>query len=110
MEFNAHVTKITEDKVYYDVDGEEKSLENDFVFAMTGYRPDVDFLTNVGINVDRKTGKPEIDEETLETNLENVYVAGVVISGFNGNETFIENGRFHGTYITQSILAKEQGN
>lgn len=108
MEFNAHVTKITEDKVYYDVDGEEKSLENDFVFAMIGYRPDVDFLANVGINVDRKTGKPEINEETFETNLENVYVAGVIISGFNGNETFIENGRFHGIYIAQSILAKEQ--
>ena len=108
MEFRANVTKITEDKVYYNVRGVEKSIDNDFVFAMTGYLPDIDFLTNIGVNVDPKTGKPEINEHTFETNLENVFVAGVIISGFNGNETFIENGRFHGKHIVQSIIEKEK--
>lgn len=108
MEFQANVTEITEDKVFYRVQDEEKVIDNDFVFAMTGYRPDIDFLTNIGIHVDPHSGKPEMNEETFETNLENIYVAGVIISGFNGNETFIENGRFHGKHIVRSILTKEK--
>lgn len=104
IEFCAEVTKITNDNVYYEVRGEEKVLKNDFVFAMTGYQPNIEFMKNLGINIDEDTGKPEYNEQTYETNVSGIYVAGVVISGFDGNETFIENGRFHGEKIAQSIF------
>ena len=107
MEFNAIVTEITENNVKYRVNNEVKHLKNDFVFAMTGYQPNISFLKKIGVNVDNTTGKPEKDENTFETNIPNLYVAGVIISGFNGNETFIENGRWHGKAIAASILKKD---
>lgn len=106
MVFQANVDEITEDKVLYHVKGKEQSIKNDFVFAMTGYKPDIEFLKRCNIDIDQKTGKPIRDEFTFETNVENVYVAGVIISGYNGNETFIENGRFHGKYIADAIVKK----
>lgn len=107
MEFNAIVTEITENNVKYRVNNEVKHIKNDFVFAMTGYQPNISFLKKIGVNVDNTTGKPEKDENTFETNIPNLYVAGVIISGFNGNETFIENGRWHGKAIAASILKKD---
>ena len=106
MKFGAIVKEITPDSVIYRANGEDREIENDFVFAMTGYRPDVDFLRNVGIKIDETTGKPMINK-SFETNIENIYVAGVIVSGYNGNETFIENGRFHAVDIVKSILCKE---
>ncbi|MEI3610809.1 YpdA family putative bacillithiol disulfide reductase [Pseudogracilibacillus sp. SO30301A] len=104
MEFHAIVTEITENNVIYRVNNEVKYIKNDFVFAMTGYQPNISFFKKIGVNVDNTTGKPEKDENTFETNIPNLYVAGVIISGFNGNETFIENGRWHGKAIAASIL------
>lgn len=103
MIFNATVCKITESAVFYKVGNEEKAIRNDFVFAMTGYRPDIDFLTSCGIEVDPKTGEPFYNEETYETNVAGLYVAGVVAAGFNNNKIFIENGRFHGGKIAESV-------
>lgn len=85
----------------------EYEIENDFVFAMTGYRPDMTLLSNAGVIIDTKTGKPLYNERTLETNIEDLYVAGVVASGNNNNEIFIENGRFHGKGIAESIREKQ---
>lgn len=106
MEFNANVTEITDDQVFYSVDGKEYAIKNDFVFAMTGYRPNVEFLEDIGVHVDKVSGRPEYNEETFETNVPGLYIAGVVASGFNNNEIFIENGRFHGEGITKSIVDK----
>ncbi|MBO1003069.1 YpdA family putative bacillithiol disulfide reductase [Pseudogracilibacillus auburnensis] len=110
MEFHANVTEITEENVFYEVKGKQKKIKNDFVFAMTGYEPDIPFLKRIGLNIDSTTGKPIINEQTYETNIPNIYVAGVVVSGYNGNETFIENGRFHGKQIATSIINKGQEN
>lgn len=107
MEFNANVTEITENNVIYHVNDEVKHIKNDFVFAMTGYQPNIPFLKKIGVTVDNVTGKPEKDENTFETNIPNLYIAGVIISGFNGNETFIENGRWHGKAIAASISQKD---
>lgn len=104
MIFQAEVTKITNNYVYYEVAGKEKVIKNDFVFAMTGYQPNIAFMKKIGIKIDEDTGKPHFNEQTYETNVNGIYVAGVVISGFDGNETFIENGRFHGEKIAQSII------
>ncbi|GGB33628.1 YpdA family putative bacillithiol disulfide reductase [Virgibacillus dakarensis] len=108
MEFNADVTEITDDAVYYSVNGEEKQIKNDFVFAMTGYRPDHQFLNDTGILVDEEDGRPYFNEETMETNIPGIYVAGVIASGYNNNIIFIENGRDHGKLIANSI-AKNKG-
>lgn len=106
LEFNADVTKITNDSLYYRVKDENKIIKNDFVFAMTGYQPNIEFIKKCGIEVDGQSGKPVKNENTFETNIPNLYVAGVIISGYNNNETFIENGRMHAYPIAQSILQK----
>lgn len=108
MEFNAHLREIMEDEVIYLKDGNEITIENDFVFAMTGYHPDHQFLKNMGVDIDAESGRPVFNSETMETNVDGIYIAGVIAAGNNANEIFIENGRFHGGLIASSILAKEQ--
>ncbi|WP_096270482.1 YpdA family putative bacillithiol disulfide reductase [Paucisalibacillus globulus] len=106
MEFNAIVTQITNEYVYYQVHGKEKRLDNDFVFAMTGYRPNFDLIKEIGVQFNEENGKPIYNEETYETNISNVFVAGVVAAGNNNNEIFIENGRFHGSKIAKTIASR----
>lgn len=108
MEFDAHIKEITENEVIYAKDGAEKRMKNDFVFAMTGYSPDHQFLKNMGIMIDEDTGRPLVNPETMETNMEGIYIAGVIAAGNNANEIFIENGRFHGGLIAQSIIEKAE--
>lgn len=104
MEFNAKVSEITDTKVFYEVNGEKKSIDNDFVFAMTGYKPDHGFLKQAGIAIGLQSGRPQFNEDTLETNVKGVYVAGVIAAGYNNNEIFIENGRHHGKLIANAII------
>lgn len=108
MEFDAHVKRIEEHTVTYTVGTEEYTIANDFVFAMTGYHPDHSFLTKMGVEIDRETGRPFYNEETMETNVEGIFIAGVIAAGNNANEIFIENGRFHGNGITKTIAMREQ--
>ncbi|MFD6440360.1 YpdA family putative bacillithiol disulfide reductase, partial [Peribacillus sp. NPDC060186] len=105
MEFNAVIDEITEESVIYHVGNEEKVIKNDFVFAMTGYHPDHSFLASMGIKIDKETGRPTYNEETMETNIEGIYIAGVLAAGNNANEIFIENGRFHGGLIAYHLAA-----
>lgn len=106
MVFNANVKEITENAVFYEVDGVERRIDNEFVFAMIGYQPDIKFLHDAGVETDPVSGTPAYDEDTYETNIQGIYVAGVVAAGFNNNAIFIENGRFHGEAIARSIAAK----
>jgi thioredoxin reductase (NADPH) len=108
MEFNAHVKEITEDAVIYEVEGETKKIKNDFVFAMTGYHPDHNFLKKMGVKVDPETGRPFYNPETMETNVPGIFIAGVIAAGNDANEIFIENGRFHGGQIAACIVKREQ--
>ncbi|ARK22863.1 YpdA family putative bacillithiol disulfide reductase [Sporosarcina ureae] len=103
MYFNADVTKINEKAVTVNQQGETFDLESDYVFAMIGYHPDHAFLRKIGIEVDETSGRPIFNEESMETNVENLFIAGVIAAGNNANEIFIENGRFHGGMIAQSI-------
>ncbi|MED4462907.1 YpdA family putative bacillithiol disulfide reductase [Metabacillus fastidiosus] len=107
MKFNASVKEITEASVVYVVDGEEKTIKNDFVFAMTGYHPDHQFLEKMGVDIESDTGRPVFTEETMETNVNGIFIAGVIAAGNNANEIFIENGRFHGGLIAQAIMQRE---
>ncbi|GGK06525.1 hypothetical protein GCM10007063_31360 [Lentibacillus kapialis] len=108
MEFNTHIKEITDDKVIYTTGSETKELENDYVFAMTGYKPDFQLLKQIGVQVDENTGRPFFDQKTMETNVSGVYVAGVIAAGYNNNEIFIENGRHHGAGIAEAIIEQNQ--
>ena len=87
-------------------EAETVRLENDFVFALTGYHPDFDFLRSAGVRIDPNTCRPECSTETRETNVAGLYLAGVIIAGMDTNEIFIENGRFHGKQIVDDIKWK----
>jgi thioredoxin reductase (NADPH) len=86
--------------------GEIVNIENDFVFALTGYHPDFKFLRDLGVDIDPKTQRPKCDLQTLESNVPGIYLAGVIIAGRDTNEIFIENGRFHGKQILGDIVKK----
>jgi len=106
MHFNTNVLEIREHEVILEIDGQEEVLQNDFVFAMTGYHPDHSFIRAMGVTIDDETGRPFITPETMETNIEGLFIAGVIAAGNNANEIFIENGRFHGDCIAQTIAKR----
>ena len=85
----------------------KETFANDFVFAMIGYHPDHQFLRQMGIDIDAASGRPSFNEETMETNVEDLFIAGVIAAGNNANEIFIENGRFHGQQIAAAIAKKQ---
>ncbi|NYF24483.1 YpdA family putative bacillithiol disulfide reductase [Sporosarcina sp. JAI121] len=103
MHFNANVVKITVDTVLIEKDGVLYEAENDYVFAMVGYHPDHTFLRKLGISIEEESGRPSFDEETMESNVKGLYIAGVIAAGNNANEIFIENGKFHGGIIAEAI-------
>lgn len=104
MEFEAVVNEIKEGQVsFYSKEKGHQVIPNDYVFAMTGYRPDHEFLRKMGIGIDIESGKPMFCEETMESNIRGIFIAGVIAAGNNANEIFIENGRFHGGLIAEEI-------
>jgi thioredoxin reductase (NADPH) len=103
--FNSTLTEVRENEVdLIGLDG-KITIQNDFVLAMTGYQPDLNFLKNSGINVsDDEQQIPEHDPETMETNMKGIYLAGVICGGLNTHAWFIENSRVHATRIVQNIV------
>jgi thioredoxin reductase (NADPH) len=102
--FEAEVKQIAQNWVCVRrLSGETLRLENDFVFALTGYHPDFDLLRSAGIEIDPQTVRPRCNPETLESNVPGIYLAGVIVAGMDTNEIFIENGRFHGKQIVAAI-------
>jgi thioredoxin reductase (NADPH) len=83
--------------------GGERKLDCDFVFALTGYKPDRDFLEKMSISIGEGL-RPRHNPETLETNVPGIYVAGVITAGSESSEVFIENSRHHGTKIVGHIV------
>ncbi|MDP1393933.1 YpdA family putative bacillithiol disulfide reductase [Lysinibacillus capsici] len=108
MLFNTNVLEIREHEVVLEVEGQEKIVKNDFVFAMTGYHPDHSFIKAMGVDIEEETGRPYVTPETMETNVEGLFIAGVIAAGNNANEIFIENGRFHGECIAQTIEQRKK--
>lgn len=101
--FNSSVQRIDADSVTLNTPEGEVTLKNDFVFALTGYRPDTEFLSRHGIAFDPETQRPRLNPDTLESERPGVYLAGVLVAGMHTNEIFIENGRFHGGQIAADI-------
>jgi thioredoxin reductase (NADPH) len=108
--FNTTVSLITEDSVTLQTPGGPKVIPNQFVFALTGYRPDFAFIESMGVRLDPDNARcPVCNRETLESNVPGLYVAGVVVAGERTNEIFIENGRFHGAVIAADLARKMTG-
>jgi len=101
--FHSSVKEIRQHDVVLATPDGDLTIKNDFVFAMTGYRPDFEFMARHGIHLDPVTSKPITDMNTLESERRGVYLAGVIVAGIHTNEIFIENGRFHGKLIAEAI-------
>jgi thioredoxin reductase (NADPH) len=81
----------------------EERLVADLVYVMTGFAPNTDLLRQIGVPIDSKTGIPKHNADTLETTVPNLFIAGVVVAGFDANKVFIENGRYHGDKIVARL-------
>jgi thioredoxin reductase (NADPH) len=102
--YNSAVKAIREHEVDIETADGIITIENDWVIAMTGYMPDLGFLKMMGINLSADdVMKPEYNEETQETNVKNLYLAGVICGGMNTHRLFIENSREHAVRIVQKI-------
>jgi thioredoxin reductase (NADPH) len=104
--FQSSVKEIHPHDVLLETPQGEVRLKNDFVFALTGYHPDYEFLKGVGVTLSSDECRPRVDPETLETNVPGIYVAGVIVAGSKTSEIFIENGRFHGQKIAADLAKK----
>jgi len=87
--------------------GDVRLVEAKQVFALTGYHPDYAFIESLGVKLDPVSRKPELNPNTLESNVKGIYLAGVVIGGKHTNEIFIENGRFHGKQIAAALRGNQ---
>jgi thioredoxin reductase (NADPH) len=104
--FNSELLAIEEGSVRIKTPEGELSLENDFVIAMTGYKPDFKMLEKLGVQVlDEQSNIPVYDPESMETNLPGLYLAGVVCGGMDTHKWFIENSRVHAEQIFRHIAA-----
>jgi thioredoxin reductase (NADPH) len=102
--FNAEVAEIRDNEIDIKTPEGIVTIENDYVIAMTGYQPNLDFLRKIGITLSAdEIMKPTYNDETQETNLPNVYLAGVICGGMDTHTLFIENSRIHAVKIIEKI-------
>jgi len=104
VRWNCRVTSIGHDTIYLrGALGDEHHIPASHVYLLTGFAPNVELLRNSGVEIDPQTGIPRHDPSTLETNVPGVFIAGVVVAGFDANKVFIENGRYHGDKIVARL-------
>ncbi|QXU41965.1 YpdA family putative bacillithiol disulfide reductase [Pedobacter sp. D749] len=101
--FYSELVEIREGEVDIKTPEGIKTIPNDFVIAMTGYQPDFSMLRKFGIDLP-ETLCPAYNEETMETNVKGLYLAGVVCGGLDTHKLFIENSRVHAEMIVKNIL------
>lgn len=104
--FNSELTEVREYEADIKTPGGTVTIANDFVMAMTGYKPNFNFLAKLGINLTEDKFIPQYNPETMETNLSGLYLAGVVCGGLDTHLWFIENSRIHAEMILKDILSK----
>ena len=105
--FDAVVTHIQEHCILVQTPDGEIELDNDYVLALTGYQPNFDFLENAGVVLsDNQKLFPTYNPLNMETNVNNLYLAGVICGGMETHKWFIENSRVHAEIIMQSIDKK----
>jgi thioredoxin reductase (NADPH) len=98
-----HVKEFTHDAVIVDGPAGNQRLPAKHTFALTGYHPDYGFIESLGVHLDPFTRKPTLEQNSLESNVPGIHLAGVVIGGRDTGEIFIENGRFHGKLIIDAL-------
>lgn len=106
--FNSSLTAVRENEVDIQTPDGKITIPNDFVMAMTGYKPNFDFLRKIGLQLSADKFIPHYNKETMETNLPGVYLAGVVCGGLDTHLWFIENSRIHADMIVNNIITKKQ--
>ncbi|MDP2686713.1 MAG: YpdA family putative bacillithiol disulfide reductase [Aequorivita sp.] len=105
--FNSEIEKITETEVFIKTPKGQKVVANDFVIALTGYKPDFQFLKSLGVELSGDENMfPKYNAETMETNVKGLYLAGVICGGMETHKWFIENSRIHAKIIAQNISDK----
>lgn len=106
--FNSTVKAIREKEIDIETPDGIITIPNDYVIALTGYQPNFDFLKKAGIKLsDDASLQPDYNPDTMETNMPNIYLAGVVCGGMNTHLWFIENSRDHAEKIVQAILNRK---
>ena len=102
--FHSTITNIREHEADILTPEGPLTIKNDWVLAMTGYQPNLQFLRTLGITLsDDEVMKPTYDEQTHESNCKNIYLAGVICGGMNTHRLFIENSREHAERIVRTI-------
>jgi thioredoxin reductase (NADPH) len=106
--FNTVVNEIREKEIVLDTPEGTLVLENDFVLALTGYTPNFEFLERIGIELSEDEKRlPNYNPDTMETNINGIYLAGVICGGMETHKWFIENSRIHAKIIIKDILQKK---
>lgn len=104
--WESRVKEIYPDAVLLTTRNGEVRLKADRVYVMTGFAPSLDLLRESGVQINPKTGIAAHDSETLETTIPGLFIAGVVVAGYDANKVFIENGRYHGDRIVARLLGQ----
>ena len=105
--YNTTIEKIREDELLLRTPEGTNTIQNDFVLALTGYRPNFSFLEKLGIELSKDEKKlPCYNEKTMETNVKGLYLAGVICGGMETHKWFIENSRIHAPMIVADIQSK----
>ena len=105
--YNATITAIRDNEVDINTPQGLVTIPNDWVIAMTGYQPDLSFLEKLGIQLSEdETRKPFYNNDTHETNVRGIYLAGVICGGMDTHSLFIENSREHAVKIIENMLQK----
>ena len=103
--FNSEITEIKERNITVKTPEKSLELKNDFVLAMTGYQPNYNLLENLNVEIlDDEFKTPSYNEKTMKTNIEGVFLAGVICGGLKTNKWFIENSREHSKKILSTII------
>ncbi|AOW19027.1 hypothetical protein LPB03_06940 [Polaribacter vadi] len=105
--YNSEVVEIKDTEIKIETPKGIETLQNDFVLALTGYKPNFSFLQSMGIKLSQDEQKiPVYNDETMQTNIKGIYLAGVICGGMETHKWFIENSRIHAKMIVKNILGK----
>ncbi|MDP5062218.1 MAG: YpdA family putative bacillithiol disulfide reductase [Maribacter sp.] len=104
--YNTTIKSISKDHINLTTQDGDVVIENDFVLALTGYKPNFNFLEKLGVNISNDAKKlPEYNPDTMETNVAGLYLAGVICGGMETHKWFIENSRIHAKMIVKNIIS-----
>src|SRR6266513_623931 len=104
--WNSRVASIGASEVVLATALGDERLKADRVYVMTGFAPSLELLRDTGVPIDAATGIPQHDSKTLETSIPGLFIAGVVVAGYDANKVFIENGRYHGDRIVARLMGQ----